>query len=455
MNDPLHLRKTAESSRTIFVPKGTININQLPNQLSFGAKTVPCYVVLHTDNRDEVVVSEDLWNELQIPHGGSTHLFQADDSLHLGPLVGIFTAGFTDHTLRPIGERTLFFAKLLSVQNDVGAYYFVFGAHHINWQNGTIKGFFYLNDGWKQMNVPIPHVVYDRIPNRRTEKLKQLREVKTRLQRDYLIPWFNPGFFDKWEMHKMLQNNDTVSHYLPETYLNPTVETVEQMLEKYRHVYFKPAKGSLGLGIHQVLKLNDDDGCYCRFHNGEENRLRRYSSLKALMEKQFPNDQLKHILVQQGIHLIRWQKRAVDFRIHTNKNEKGVWEVGAIAAKTAGSGSVTTHIRYGGNVKTVAEVLGIGPNKRKTETQLKEASLAISQAIDRKVDGTVGEIGFDLGLDNEGHIWLFEANAKPGRSIFTHPKLQYYDEQSRKLPLAFAVHLAHESITEPSALFIP
>lgn len=454
MHNPLTLRKTNENKKTITVPEAMLTGKPLPNRLSFGARTEECRVLLNTDNSEEIIISQDLWNQLNIPKEGTVHLFQADNRLHIGPLVGIFTAGFTGHSLRPIGERTRFFAKLLSVHEDIGAFYFVFGAHHIDWENGTVNGFFYEDDGWKQMNIPLPDAIYDRLPNRRTEKLNVLQEVKARLQQDYLIPWFNPGFFDKWEMHELLKNDDDVRQYLPETYLHPSINEIEQMLETHKHVYFKPAKGSLGLGIQQIIKLKDDEGYYCRFHNGEENRLRRYQSLQTLIQQQFTHDRLKHILVQQGIHLVRWQKRAVDFRIHTNKNQLGQWTVSAIAAKTAGSGSVTTHIRYGGNVKTIEEVLGIGPKKRKIEAALKEASLAISKAIESRMDGYVGEFGFDLGLDRDGNIWLFEANAKPGRSIFSHPQLQHYDKLSRTLPLAYAVHLTHQSIMKPAALFV-
>ncbi len=37
--------------------------------------------------------------------------------------------------------------------------------------------------------------------------------------------------------------------------------------------------------------------------------------------------------------------------------------------------------------------------------------------IERKSKRRVGELGFDIGIDKSGNIWMFEANAKPGRSI--------------------------------------
>ena len=55
-------------------------------------------------------------------------------------------------------------------------------------------------------------------------------------------------------------------------------------------------------------------------------------------------------LVQQGIRLIRYKGRPVDFRVHMNKDRNGKWKVVGIGAKAAGSGSITTHVRTGGSL---------------------------------------------------------------------------------------------------------
>lgn len=453
MQRPLTLRKTKDSTGTVELPNAyRETVPAGISQIAFSTKQLPCCVMFSATS-ENILVSADLWESLRIPHEGNVHLFCREDTLYIGPLIGIFTAGFTDHPLRPIGERTRFLATFLSVADQVGAFCFTFGHHHINWEDGLINGFFYLKDGWRQITVPFPDVIYDRLPNRRTELLTRLREVKQKLQEDYLIPWFNPGFFDKWEMHQRLENDERVLSYLPETYANPTPAIIESMLNTHRHIYLKPANGSLGLGIQQIIKQKDGNGYYCRFYDGEENRLRRFHTLESLIQQQFPNGRLKHLLAQEGIHLMRWQDRAVDFRIHTNKNENGEWLVSTVAAKVAGSGSVTTHVKYGGEVKTIEEVLGHGPRKETTLNKLKTAALAISAVIEEKVEGTVGEIGFDLGVDAEGNVWLFEANAKPGRHIFVHPKLKDADVASRKLPLAFAVYLAEQAITRPAVMY--
>ncbi len=451
----LPLKKQEDPSATIYVPielfKQFVETVQFPNTLSFGAKTVPCKVAPHPEKKDEYLLSSDLWEQLLIPHEGLINLLQKDQALYIGPLVGIFTAGFTQFNLRPIGERSLFFAKLLSVQQKVGAFYFVFGAHQIDWDEGTINGYFYTEDGWKQTKVPLPNVVYDRLPNRKVESLEFSKQVKNRLQTEYDIPWFNPGFFNKWDIHQILIDDETARKHLPKSFFQPSFSDIQELLEGHQQVYIKPANGSLGLGIQQLIQKQDEPLVYCRFRKNEENRLRRYSSLKRLLRHQFPYG-LEGMIAQQGIDLLKWNNNPIDFRIHTNKAEDGKWCVSAIAAKISGTGSITTHVKSGGEVKTVKELLhDIGANPAIIK-KLHSTALLLSKKIDKKMPGFIGEIGFDIGVDQNEHVWMFEANSKPGRTIFAHPKLKADDLQSRRLPLEYAVFLFKQSVEKQPEL---
>lgn len=444
------LKITDQTKKTLYLPKTAVESDQI-NKVAFGTFSTDCTILQHHHN--EVLISEDLFTELKLPHQGSTHLIFHEDTVYLGPLVGIFTAGFTDSLLRPIGERSLFFAKLLTIEKSVGTFAFVFGAHQINWEQGIINGYFFHKNGWKKADIPFPNVVYDRLPNRKTENHKTLQKIKQRLHEEYLIPWFNPGFFNKWEIHQLLQHDKSISNYLPETHINPSIERIEIMLSKYQHVYLKPANGSLGLGVYQLIYSREEEVYYCRYNDEQfENRLQKFSSLESLINYIFRKKRLKDYIVQQGISLLRIDHKTIDFRVHTNKDSDGRWKVSVIAGKIAGRGSVTTHLNNGGMVKTVDEIFLTKEESTKVLDQLKQASLLLSTAIDQNVKGNIGEIGFDLGIDKNNHVWLFEANSKPGRSIFSHPKLKHDDLLSRKLSMDYAVHLTEKTIKKPEDL---
>lgn len=435
----------------ILIPQPLFATLKYYNQISLGTKICSCKID-RSDENDTIFVSSNLWDELPIPYTNKVHIMPNDETVYIGPLIGIFTAGFTGSLLRPIGDRSIFFAKILSSEKTVGGFTFVFGANHINWEQGTINGYFHSSNGWQQINVPFPNVVYDRLPNRKTENHNILKGIKKRLQSEYLIPWFNPGFFNKWDIHQIFSSH-SVKQYLPETTPQPTISTISEFLTKYKCVYIKPINGSLGLGIHQIFQPADDTSFYCRFRKDEKNYLRKYNSLESLVRHQFQNTNPENYIVQQGISLVRYNEKPIDFRVHTNKDEFGNWKVSAIAAKVAGSGSVTTHIGSGGTVKTVEEIIKATHLPEDIINRLQQAVLSMSTVLEKEISGNVGEIGFDLGIDKSGEIWLFEANSKPGRSIFKHPKLREYDLLSRSLPISYAVFLTKKSIYEPEVLF--
>jgi len=421
-------------------------------RIAFGSKAIDVEFIPAAKER--IVISRKIsellyFPDIQIP----LHVFFEDETMYIGPLIGIFTAGFSPFPLKPIGERTTFFAKLLSVQKSVGALPFVFGKQHINWEQGLISGYFYHKNEWKMMDVPFPNVIYDRLPNRRSERSPILSEVKERLQKDYLIPWYNPGFFNKLDIYERLLQESSVADYLPETHPFTSFSMIETMLSKYGHVYVKPMNGSLGIGVHQIIYDKHQDVYYCRYQerNGDK-RLRKFSSIEGLCKSVFHGQPLGKMLVQQGIHLLRYDQKIVDFRVHTNKDDRGDWQVTAIAAKIAGHGSATTHIRSGGLVKTLNEIFPKEEVARYTE-MLSSASLSLSKALEKNIGGILGEIGFDLGIDRNGSVWLFEANSKPGRSIFHHPELKEFDFLTRKLSIAFSIFLMEQTISHPEEIF--
>jgi hypothetical protein len=437
----------------VFCPPSLLQ-DKVIKRLAFGSKSIAVEFLPHPDKTDRIVISRVIQKALLFPNFKlPMHAFLEGQNLYIGPLVGIFTAGFTQDANQPIGERTQFFSKLLSVNKTVAALPFVFGEQQIDWEQGTIEGYFYYQHKWQKHEIPFPNVIYDRLPNRRSEGIPKLIKVKERLQKEYLIPWYNPGFFNKLDVYERLQQDNTVENYLPETQAFTSFSLIETMLSKYGHIFIKPKNGSLGLGVHQIIYDKYNGDYFCRYQDKNAvNRLRKFSSLERLVNIVFAQQSLDKMIVQQGIHLLRKDTRPVDFRVHTNKDDFGNWHVSALAAKIAGTGSVTTHMRSGGVIKTIHEIFPKEDADRYAE-KLSEAALLLSKALDKNIEGIIGEIGFDLGIDRDGAVWFFEANSKPGRSIFSHPELKKFDFLTRQLSIAFAVFLTEQSLLHPEELY--
>lgn len=416
-----------------------------------GKKEVVATVLQDRQNPDSTIVKVTslLRSELGIPHGGLINLKREGDILRIGPAIGIVTTGIRRDSKKPIGPRTSFFHKLLQAQEGKGVFYYIFSPHDVDWNNNLVSAWFLQRNKkggyvWRKLTTAMPDVVYDRIPSRSAEKHESVREFKYKLAGYPHMPVFNQGFFNKWRVHQLLYPNPEVNEHIPETYTSPSLQTVRNLLKKYPIVYLKPKNGSLGYGIVKVVH-QPGKGYEASYHTGSGNVKRNFSKLASLYQHVFRTRRVSGYLAQQGISLLTFHGRPFDFRVHLHKNQLNEWVVSCTAAKVAGSGSVTTHVRTGGTVIPGDELLThlFGKQKAVMTERVKDASIRLAQAIEQAKGMDLGELGLDMGIDTRGHVWMFEANSKPGRSIFKHARLKHADQESRKLLVDYSCYLAN------------
>jgi len=104
-------------------------------------------------------------------------------------------------------------------------------------------------------------------------------------------------------------------------------------------------------------------------------------------------------------------------------------------------------------VKSLQELFTDPEQCERTNEKLRKAAISLSSALERNMEGFIGEIGFDFGIDTLGRVWLFEANSKPGRSIFSHPDLKSFELLTRKLSLSFGLYLTQQVMQRPQETF--
>ncbi|WP_248930493.1 YheC/YheD family protein [Paenibacillus hamazuiensis] len=365
-----------------------------------------------------------LASAIKIPPSGSSMIMSTTGKdIQFGPLIGIMTGVLASES-RPFGTRTGLIREFMS-PGEGRSFTFAFSPRHVNWAQETVLGYFPRKDGgWVRRTVPLPDVVYNRLPSRKAEKLASMDSFKQRFLRRG-IPLFNWAFFDKSDVYNLLEGTEAFRH-VPESRMNPTQAQIKDMLERHKFIYLKPTGGSLGIGIYR-LTYNPKRGYYARFRRAGKNVLLRFSKFEGLYNHiSRRNGRLNHYVAQQGIRLIEIDNCPIDFRFHLTKNSSNEWVVAGVGAKKAGKGSVTTHVRNGGQLLTPEQALRQAFGSRGDEVldKAKETVIQLAEAIERKHRHMLGELGFDIGIDQNEGIWMFEANSKPGRSIFKHPALK-------------------------------
>ncbi|WP_337099622.1 YheC/YheD family endospore coat-associated protein [Paenibacillus sp. YIM B09110] len=383
---------------------------------------------------------------IKVPKSGNVYvLASGENEVQIGPLVGILSDSNVHSESYPFGGRTNFIKQIIRMGEDK-AYLFGFTPSDINWQLETVNGYFLSpQGGWYRKVVPLPDVVYNRLPNRKAEfstSISSLREKFVRRK----IPFFNWSFFNKSDVYKLLDNDPEALNHLPESVSNPTPEKMKEMLEKHQFLYFKPTAGSLGVGIYR-LTYHSKRGYFVRYRKGSQNVLLRFPNFNSLMRmlQARHGNSFNQYVVQQGIRLVEIDSCPLDFRFHMHKNGKNEWVPAGIGAKKAGRGSVTTHVKNGGQLMTPEQALSrtFGAQADTVLDKAKSVAIKLSEAIERNYPHRLGELGLDLGIDKDGEVWMFEANAKPGRSIYKHPALRSEGRASVSYILEHCMYLSH------------
>jgi hypothetical protein len=150
-------------------------------------------------------------------------------------------------------------------------------------------------------------------------------------------------------------------------------------------------------------------------------------------------------IAQQGIPLLEIEGGGLDFRVHLNKSGQNRWIVSGLGAKRAAKGGVTTHLHSGGAVYPPLVALQKVYAKEEAEKKLqqtKTVAIEIAEEVERNYPHLLGELGFDIGIDRGGRIWMFEVNSKPGRSIYKHPALRKDGQATLRHLLNYCMYLS-------------
>ncbi|MCL6516400.1 YheC/YheD family protein [Alicyclobacillus sp.] len=230
----------------------------------------------------------------------------------------------------------------------------------------------------------------------------------------------------KYLLYRWFSKHPDIRRHLPAT-ARYTPAVLRAYLKMYKTVFVKPSGGSRGHGILKVWR--DGDRVYVQH---TVHPAKSFSSVDDAVRHVERLREAKAYVVQQGLHLLRVDGRPVDIRVLVQRDRPGgPWLYTGMVAKVAGAGSVVTNVALSrGRVIAVEEALrrglGWGPKRiRACVARLRELALTAA----RHFDGyqPYRELGFDIGIDRAGRIWLIEENTAPSHPLMkklrSHPEI--------------------------------
>ncbi len=341
--------------------------------------------------------------------------------MKVGPILGILAFPRANANLFAVGQNESF-PEILAVAEKMKCIAFVFSPFDIDWSKYAVWGYRYNHPSyeWERHLYPLPGVIYNRIPNRTIENREDIRDVLISLKKLYGSRFFNPCFLDKWRTHQILFNDKETREFLPDTRKLGNPGIIHDMLERYGAVYLKPKANSLG---NEILRVDRTEaGQYYFVHQtlNQERREGQVADCQQLLDQLPPVEDTGVYLVQQSVPLARCSGHPFDLRLLMQKNRRGLWQRTGLAARIAGTGSITTHLFYGGTRCQAGLALREASRThrfslQKVEKQLKKLELAVPAAIETYYGLPFGELEMDVGVDKKGKVWFFEANSKPFR----------------------------------------
>lgn len=338
--------------------------------------------------------------------------------IRTGPVVGILIAGKEKSGAPPVARRARIYGGLSQVAAQKDIFVYLFYADDVDWEHQLVKGFIYESrankkSSWIKANFMLPDLVYNRISYRYKEDTYVVQEFMNKAaQADIHV--FNSRFLNKWEVHQSLAADSQTREFVIETKCY-SKETLKDFLGKYQEFFIKPVASSVGKGIIKVISTQPKRIEYYRL--GKSSHWQICYSAQELYDRLSIAEGESYIL-QKGIKLASINQRIFDIRAQVQKDGQGIWQFTGAAVRVAAAGKFVTHVPNGGSKRdyhlTIKEVFGSsGPVKEKLDIQLKTICRKVPQALEGSLGINLAVLSIDIGIDQDGHMWIIEVNSKP------------------------------------------
>jgi glutathione synthase/RimK-type ligase-like ATP-grasp enzyme len=278
----------------------------------------------------------------------------------------------------------------------------------VDLRNGKIDGYVYRNGGWSRASVPFPTISHDIGYYSGSRTLAKVRSVKKSMR------FVESLIGNKWSIQKHLMRFEAIRSHLIPTLPLRHVPVAMNMVKKYGSVMLKPIFGKMGRDIFRLGIAKP--GFYLKENGKPARRYSREECKRAVAAIQ----QKRKYLVQKWLDLRNQNGNVYDVRVVMQKERQGNWTFIGMGIREGGRGKITSNLKSGGRPFEVQSYLEKQFGKVRTEeicAKIKDLSAQIPDCLERSYNKRLAELGLDLAIDRDGHIWFIEANSKPGRTI--------------------------------------
>lgn len=233
----------------------------------------------------------------------------------------------------------------------------------------------------------------------------------------------------KWTKYTLMRGSNKLRPHVPIT-KRFTENAFWNLLANYGDVILKPVDGCRGFGVFRVTRVGYDS--YQIHHERNRLSINGAERLYGYLQRKFKS---RSYIVQRRIPLATINGRPFDMRVIVQrKSLSAPWQVTGKVAKVAGKGYIVTNItRSKGNVLPIKTALRRsslqGHSPRILLSSIDKVALQSTEELGKsKLYSYKTIFGYDMGFDQNGHIWIIEVNLDPMISHFyaLKNKTMYY-----------------------------
>ncbi len=356
--------------------------------------------------------------------------------------IGIFVVH--KNIIRGIKPGQMRLGMINPLNDPINAKIFYFSLKDIDYLNYLINGIYYSRERecWIDQVFSFPDIIYMRgVPDPRNKELQRFMDLittmKVRLVNKLLT-------FDKWDLHQVLYDHREIRPHLPETRLFcKKTEELMPMLRRYGRVYLKACQGRQGRQVMTLTPLSGGGYEYNYFTDRPVVRKVNGDSLPRILDNFFKDHSF---IVQQPIDLINFADGKVDLRAEVQRNGRGELEIVAVPVRVGRSGSpITTHAS---SYPFEDFFYGLPGYSQATVDSLKSKLHRFLYQIYESIEnhyGPFGEMGIDIGLDKNNHLWFIECNSQSAKVSLTNAYRGHTVLKAFTNPLEYACYIASSS----------
>ncbi|MBM7659951.1 glutathione synthase/RimK-type ligase-like ATP-grasp enzyme [Bacillus mesophilus] len=316
-------------------------------------------------------------------------------------------------------QELAYFTEVATALKGKGLSFFRFTPLDIDPSTELVHGLTYneSTEEWESDVFPIPDYLYDRCFYQPEPSSKKAEPIVKWLKQRPGTCFLGYGLPNKWEVYQSICEQNSISSYLPTTIQIENFQQLKTLLRKEKSIMIKPVNGSQGNGVIHIQLLAKE----ITVHTQKRGKSIHKSFANQLDFKRFIDSLLRETsFIGQNFLPLQHKEKPFDIRILLQKNEQGDWIEQGRGVRMGCEKGIVSNLHNGGEVIPFPVILSYyqSPIKELIQEEINSIIKLIPPLLEERF-GRLFELGLDIGVTEEGAVWLLDINSKPGRKVIT------------------------------------